>query len=170
MTTPKNTTAINSREFRNVMGLFATGVTVIATEIDGEIYGMTANAITSVSLDPMLILVCVQKEAHMAQYLQETRQFSINILNQEQQDLSNFFAGLWPEDAEPPPFSFEPWVGGPRLTGATGALACKVDKFLEGGDHWIVTGVVVDLYSQSNPARNPLLFYRGKYRKILDEE
>jgi flavin reductase (DIM6/NTAB) family NADH-FMN oxidoreductase RutF len=83
------TTKIDSRVFREVMGLFATGVTVITTRIDGETYGMTANAITSVSLDPLLVLVCVQTEAHMAKLLRQSGEFSINILNEDQEILSN---------------------------------------------------------------------------------
>jgi flavin reductase (DIM6/NTAB) family NADH-FMN oxidoreductase RutF len=163
-TQPK--TAITSREFRNVMGLFATGVTVLAVEIEGEIYGMTANAITSVSLEPLLILVCVQKEAHMATYLQQARQFSVNILAENREDLSNYFAGIW-SDSEPPDFTFEAWNCGPRLVGALGALACRVEQFIEGGDHWIVIAAVVDLFQAQTPA-NPLLYYRGRYRRLLD--
>ena len=167
MTSTKKSTVVDSRAFRNVMGLFPTGVTVIATEIGGKYFGMTANAITSVSLDPLLILVCVLKEAHMAHYLRESGRFSINFLNEDQEELSNFFAGIWP-DAEPPPaYSFEPWVCGPRLGNAIGGLACTIEEFIEGGDHWIVMGSVVDLYNHEVPT-NPLLYYRGQYRKVHD--
>ena len=169
MPTPAESTKIDGRTFRNVMGLFATGVTVIAVELEGEHYGMTANAITSVSLEPLIVLVCVQKDAHMAGYLRQAGCFSINILNQDQEDLSNFFAGQWPDDAEPPAHSLAPWVCGPRLAGAIGGLACIIDEFIEGGDHWIITGLVVDLYKHDAPA-NPLLYYRGQYRKVLDEK
>jgi flavin reductase (DIM6/NTAB) family NADH-FMN oxidoreductase RutF len=168
MSTPAGSTEIDGRAFRNVMGLFATGVTVIAVELGGEYYGMTANALTSVSLEPLIVLVCVQKEAHMAGYLRQTGCFSINILNQDQEDLSNFFAGLWPENGEPPVYSFEPWVCGPRLAGATGGLACTIDEFIEGGDHWIITGRVADLYNHAAPA-HPLLYYRGRYRQLMDD-
>jgi 3-hydroxy-9,10-secoandrosta-1,3,5(10)-triene-9,17-dione monooxygenase reductase component len=98
--------------------------------------------------------------------LRTSGQFSINILNEAQADLSNYFAGLW-SNPEPPEFGFEPWVCGPRLQGATGALACEIEEFLEGGDHWIITGRVIDLYRQEEPA-NPLLYYTGKYHRILD--
>jgi flavin reductase (DIM6/NTAB) family NADH-FMN oxidoreductase RutF len=158
---------LSSRAFRNVMGLFATGVTVIAAEIEGEIHGMTANAITSVSLEPMLILVCVQKNAHMAGVLRQTGQFSINILDEESADLSNFFAGIWP-NPEPPPFTFEPWLGGPRLQGAIGCLGCRVTEFYEGGDHWIVIAEVIALYRPDGTA-NPLLYFTGRYGKISPE-
>jgi len=136
-------------------------------EVDGEICGMTANAVTSVSLEPMLVLVCVQKEAHLMTFLRQAEEFSISILNEQQQDLSNYFANLWHEP-EPPPFAFIPWLGAPRLTGAIGALACRTIEFLEGGDHWIVLGQVIDLYRAENPV-NPLLYYGGQYRRILDE-
>jgi flavin reductase (DIM6/NTAB) family NADH-FMN oxidoreductase RutF len=148
------------------MGLFATGVTVVAAEVGGEIHGMTANAITSVSLDPLIVLVCVQKEAHMAGILQQSGQFSINILAEDRADLSIFFAGMWAESA-PPSFTFEPWIGGQRLHGAISALGCTIDRFLDGGDHWIITGLVTALYKQDNPA-GPLIYYRGRYRKLLD--
>jgi len=168
MTTSKPDKTIDNRAFRNVMGRFATGVTVIATEIDGEIQGMTANAITSVSLDPLLVLVCVQKEAHMTAYLRQSGEFSINILNEDQENLSNYFAGIWPDDKPPPSFVLEAWVCGPRLQGILGALACEIKEFLEGGDHWIIIGAVIDLYLPEEPP-SPLLFYRGRYRKVLGE-
>jgi flavin reductase (DIM6/NTAB) family NADH-FMN oxidoreductase RutF len=155
---------INSRAFRNVMGLFATGVTVVAAEVDGEIHGMTANAITSVSLEPLLVLVCVQKEAHLTGVLRQAGQFSINILPEERADLSIFFAGMWKEST-PPSFTFIPWIGGPRLADAIGAVACQIERFLDGGDHWIITASVLDLYQLEHPAK-PLLYYRGQYRKL----
>ena len=159
----KNTAAnINGRMFRDVMGLFATGVTVVTADLEGETHGMTANAITSLSLDPLLVLVCVQKDAMMAGILQQAGAFAISILSADQEHLSNFFAGIWPDGADPPPFSFEPWVGGGRLHGSIGALACKIDKFLDGGDHWIITGLVVDLYRQDSPT-DPLIYYTGRY-------
>ncbi|HXV44297.1 MAG TPA: flavin reductase family protein [Anaerolineae bacterium] len=162
-----NEEVIDSRAFRNTIGLFATGVTVVAVEVGGEVFGMTANAITSVSLEPPLVLVCVQKEAHLMGFLRQSEGFSINILSEEQKGLSNFFANMWSK-AEPPPFAFLPWLGGPRLEGAIGAIACKISEFVEGGDHWIVLGQVVGLYRAEHPA-NPLLYYRGQYRRILDE-
>jgi flavin reductase (DIM6/NTAB) family NADH-FMN oxidoreductase RutF len=165
VTTSKEEFRIDKRAFRLTMGLFATGVTVVAVEVDGEIYGMTANAIASVSLEPLLLLVCVQKDAHLMNFLHRSKSFSINILNENQQDLSRFFANMWPQP-EPPPFTFIPWVGGPRLEGAIGAVACRITEFIEGGDHWIVIGQVIDLYRPENPA-NPLLYYGGQYRRIL---
>jgi flavin reductase (DIM6/NTAB) family NADH-FMN oxidoreductase RutF len=169
MTTPKNEqvmTSIDNWEFRKTLGLFATGVTVVAVEVDGEIFGMTANAVTSVSLEPPLVLVCVDKQAHLMAALQKSDQFSINILSEGQVDLSSFFANMWLEP-ELPDFTFIPWMGAPRLAGTLGAIACRIYEFLEGGDHWIIVGQVVDLYREEDLA-NPLLYYRGQYRQILD--
>ena len=152
-------------DFRRTAGLFATGVTVVAVQIDGVTRGMTANAITSVSLDPPLMLVAVQKDAHWLEYLRASTGFSINILNEGQADLSRFFANMWPELEPPPPFIFLPWTGGPRLEGAVGAIACQTYQFIDGGDHWLVLGRVVDLY-RPEPPEPPLLFFGGRYRRL----
>ena len=105
----------------------------------------------------------------MATYLHQSGEFSINILNEDQDNLSNYFAGIWPDDAPPPPFALEPWVCGPRLQGTIGALACKINEFIEGGDHWIVIGAVIDLY-QPEESSNPLLYYGGRYRRLRDQQ
>ncbi len=157
----------DAHAFRQTMGFFATGVTVITVENNGQAYGMTANAVASVSLEPLLLLVCVQKNAHLLNYLRQATGFAINILGEEQEELSQYFAHLWPHP-EPPPFTFIPWEGGPRLVGAIASIACKTADFLEGGDHWIVLGEVVNLYRPENPG-NPLLYYRGHYRRISAE-
>ena len=167
MSNNESGTTVTRRAFRDVMGLFATGVTVVAVNLQGQTHGMTANAITSVSLDPLLILVCVHKEAVMAEILEKSAQFSINILSEDQENLSTYFASMWPEGADAPDFVFESWQGQVRLQGAIGVLGCQIDKFLDGGDHWIITGLVVDLDYQENPA-NPLLYYRGRYHRFLD--
>jgi flavin reductase (DIM6/NTAB) family NADH-FMN oxidoreductase RutF len=156
------------RKFRQTMGLFATGVTVVAVEVDGEVHAMTANAVTSLSLDPLLILVCVGKKARMAAELEESAGFSVNILRGEQQALSTFFAGGWKEET-PPPFRFVPWEGGPRLEGCLAALGCATDQIVDGGDHWIVIGRVAALHQGIEP-RKPLLFFGGRYGGIDSRE
>lgn len=160
---------IDARVYRNTIGLFATGVTVITTEVDAEVHGMTANAVTSVSLDPMLLLVSIGKKARMAAFLRHASAFTVNILRADQEALSTFFAHAWKEP-EPPPFEFLPWEGHPelgrvRLNDVLGSVGCKVREILEGGDHWIVMGEVVAL-SQGAEPRNPLLFYSGRYWQL----
>ena len=155
---------LDPRTFRQTIGLFATGVTVIAVEMDGHVHGMTANAVSSLSLDPMLALACVGKQARLASLLVEAKGFSINILRDDQQALSTYFAGGWKE-AAPPPFRFVPWEGGPRLEGCAAALGCALHQIVEGGDHWIVIGRVLALHQGVEP-RQPLLFYGGRYGQL----
>src|SRR3989442_2951798 len=127
------------KAFRRVLGLFATGVTVVAAQHDDEIHGMTANAVNSVSLDPLLVLVCVGKHARMNQVIQGAGGFSINVLAEAQEPLSRDFSGAWPHQA-PPEFRFVPWPGGPRLVGALAAVGCVVDRRGGGGGPPIVLG------------------------------
>jgi flavin reductase (DIM6/NTAB) family NADH-FMN oxidoreductase RutF len=155
---------IDAYLFRQTIGLFATGVTVIATEDGGEIHAMTANAVTSVSLDPLLVLVCVGKRARMAEHLTLEKGFSINILREDQKALSNYFAGVWKEE-NAPPFRFIHWDGKPRLEGCLAALGCECYKTIDGGDHWIVIGSVQNLHVGIEP-HWPLLFYGGRYGQI----
>ena len=125
--------SIDARAFRDTVGQFVTGVTVIATDMDGTIRAMTANAFTSLSLDPPLVLVCVGKTAHLSAFIRSASGFSVNILAQTQRDLSTYFAGRW-KQAEPPAFSFAGWEGGPLLGGCAAALGCAVDTIHEGGE------------------------------------
>jgi flavin reductase (DIM6/NTAB) family NADH-FMN oxidoreductase RutF len=156
--------AVESRSFRQTVGQFATGVTVIATETEGSVRAMTANAFSSLSLDPPLVLFCVRKDAHMAQVIAPATLFSINILGQDQQQLSTYFAGAWKEPA-PPQFSFTRWEQVHRLEGCVAALGCAVETIYEGGDHWIVIGRVLALY-RSERASAPLVFCAGRYATL----
>ena len=158
---------IDSRAFRQTVGQFATGVTVIATETNGSIRAMTANSFTSLSLDPPLVLFCVGKTAHLSAHLRDATAFSVNILAQSQQDLSTYFAGGW-KQASPPPFAFIGWDGAHRLEGCTASLGCVVETIYEGGDHWIVIGRVLSLY-RSEQTCQPLLFCAGRYATLAIE-
>ena len=158
--------AIDAREFRNTVGRFATGVTVITAEIDGQAKGMTANAFTSVSLDPALVLFCVARKAHLGQNIHNSTHYSVNILSAAQQDLSTYFAGGWKAPA-PPPFSLTPWEGGHRLDGCIAALGCAIETIHEAGDHFIVIGRVLSLYHHE-PAAAPLVFNAGRYAALAE--
>ncbi len=156
--------SVDPKQFRQTMGLFATGVTVIAAQVEDEVHAMTANAVTSLSLDPMLLLICIGRKARMAGFLEEARGFSINILRDNQKALSTFFAGGWKDDPAPP-FRFVPWTYGPRLEGCLAALDCEMHEWLEGGDHYIVVGRVAALHQGIEPQK-PLLFFRGRYGQL----
>ena len=158
--------SIDSRTLRHTVGRFATGVTVIAIEMDGKIRGMTANSFTSLSLDPPLVLFCVAKETHLGRLVHEAGGFSVNILQQNQQDLSTYFAGAW-KQATLPPFSFTAWEGVHRLEGCCASIACSVETIYEGGDHWIVVGRVVALF-RNEEANQPLIFCAGRYMSLAE--
>lgn len=155
----------DTRQFLNTIGLFASGVTVITTELDGEPHGMTATAVTSLSISPMQIIVCVSKKAKMGAALTPGALFTVNILRGEQARISNHFAGAARKPEVMPELRFERWEGGPRLVGALAAIGCAVRERLEGGDHWIIVGEVTRLF-QGNEPYEPLLYFRGRYVKL----
>ena len=156
--------SIDARAFRQTVGQFVTGVTVIAADVDGSVRAMTANSFTSLSLDPPLVLFCVGKETKMGQLIESAAGFSVNILQQDQQHLSTYFAGGWKEET-PPTFTFETWDGGPRLSGSAASLGCSIETIYEGGDHWIVIGRVIALYRAEDTGR-PLVFCAGRYTAL----
>jgi flavin reductase len=148
---------------RRVMGRFATGVGLVTVQAGERIHGMTANSITSVSLDPLLVLICVGKESRLTGFLRETGAFVINLLTLDQEAVARHFASSRRE--RPPEMRFEPWECGPRLAGALGYLACRCERVVEAGDHLIVIGRVATLADGAFDAE-PLLFYAGQYRRL----
>lgn len=153
---------IDPREFRRTMGLFATGVTVITTRAGDIIHGMTANAVTSVSLDPLLVLFCVDNRARMAQIIPETGRFAINILSQRQEVISRHFSGRSVKGLE---ISFVEVDGVPTLSDNLATLICTVDRIYDGGDHRVIFGRVDALTREANDMA-PLLYYAGTYRQL----
>jgi flavin reductase (DIM6/NTAB) family NADH-FMN oxidoreductase RutF len=146
------------------MGLFATGVSVVACEVADEIHAMTANAISSVSLDPMALLFCPSKNSRMFREPEAVQRFTVNFLRDDQQALSSYFA-RGRQQAAPPPYRFVPSAGGPRLEGCLASVACETERLVDGGDHWIVIGRVLEVHQGIEP-RRPLVFFSGKYRSI----
>jgi flavin reductase (DIM6/NTAB) family NADH-FMN oxidoreductase RutF len=151
-------------EFRLALGQFATGVTVVTAErAPGRVHGMTANSFTSVSLDPLLILVCVSQNAQLLPLVQEQKRFGVNILKDDQRAISEYFART-EESAE-----LEKqlgiryrWTetGIPLLDDVLVHLACKLVDSHVAGDHTIFIAEVesVEVYQGE-----PLLYLRGKY-------
>ena len=158
----------DSRSFRDTMGIFATGVTVVTLE-SKELYGMTANAFSSLSLDPPLVLICVPKTASMHLALSDTKSFAVNILNANQEDVSNLFAkhGRMEEPLGGTPYHAG-ILGTPILDDCIAFAECKVKDQFPGGDHTIVVGEVVDFASNDSSAE-PLVFFKGRYRKLSKE-
>ena len=154
------------KEYRDIIGRFATGVTVVTTAVDGWLHGMTANAITSVSLDPLLLLVCVEKSAHTHDHLSRAGAFAMNILSEDQQVVSQTFAASnEPEEGRLQGIAYR--IGGngaPIIDGCIAHIECEVTERTDAGDHTIFIGSVLD--ATIDHEAQPLLFYRGKYRKL----
>jgi flavin reductase (DIM6/NTAB) family NADH-FMN oxidoreductase RutF len=154
----------DTRRFRDTMGLFATGVAVVVVQADQEVIAMTVNAVSSLSLEPMLVMFCPGKKSRLAGHMSSLSGFSINILRHDQQALSTYFAGGWKEPV-PPPFRLVPSRSAPRLEGALASIDCEPQQVIEVGDHWIVIGHVLELHTGVPPHR-PLLFLGGRYRRV----
>jgi len=161
---------LNPTEFRKAMGAFATGVTIITVDLEGEVHGMTANAFASVSLDPLLVLVCVDRSARTHAHLQSKKRFGINVLSAEQRGISEYYArpARTHEHAEEEAAArFERTKHGtPILHGALAYLECRLHSSQEAGDHTIFIAEVEDVVVREG---EPLLFFRGKYQKVGEE-
>ncbi len=152
------------RTLRDAMGCFATGITIVtALDATGAPVGLTANSFTSVSLDPPLLLVCIANSAGTAPTLREAEHFGVNVLQIGQQPTSNRFAARG-EDR----FANQPWAPGqtgvPLLGSSLVSFECERESLHEAGDHFILVGRVVR--AQFEPHRDPLLYFRGKYRRL----
>ena len=152
--------AIDLALFRRVMGSFATGVTVITTEVRGEVRGMTANAFMSGSLEPPLCVVSVAKRARMHPLLSEAEHFGVSILAKDQERLSTHFAGGAAADTEP---SFLRVGRTPVLADASAIIATETVAAHDCGDHTIFVGRIVHLESFGRP---PLVVHQGRYASL----
>jgi flavin reductase (DIM6/NTAB) family NADH-FMN oxidoreductase RutF len=159
--------ALTAREFRNALGQFATGVTVITVEREpGSVFGMTANAFTSVSLNPMLVLVCVDERAKILPMLHKKERFGISVLKQGQQAVSEYFAQAEQHSKAEHRLGLRyRWTseGAPVLEDTVVQLSCAVVATHVAGDHTIIVGKVEHAEIQGG---EPLLFFRGEYRQF----
>lgn len=156
------------------MGCFATGVTILTVDLGSpgheEVHGMTANAFASVSLDPLLVLVCVDHSTRTHAHLHTKKRFGINVLCEDQRAISEYYA--CPErtheraEAEAGARFERTAHGTPMLHGALAYLECRLHSAQLAGDHSIFIAEVEDVVVRSG---EPLLFFRGKYRKVGDE-
>lgn len=154
----------DSPKQRKIMGRFATGVTVVTTDGPAGLHGLTANAVASLSLDPPLVLVAIDKHAASLEYLRQNRCFAVNILALDQEAISRRFATPGPKE-----FGDLEWAtastGAPILAGGLGFVDCRVIDVLPGGDHEVFIGEIV-----AGEAREglPLLYFAGGYRRLAD--
>ena len=162
--------SIDQALFRQVSGSFASGVTVVTTGVDGTYHGMTASAFASLSLEPTQVLVCVDRSSHTFPLLQACGLFNVNILSAGQEQISRLFASEdAPERHSLAGIDFHLGrLGAPLLSGDLGHFECRVLQQYDGGDHVIFAGEVE--YAALSDAREPLLYYRGRYRHLANEE
>lgn len=156
--------SLDPREFRNALGRFATGICVITADDNGQPFGMTVNSFASVSLDPALVLWSIQKDSECAPVFENVTRYGINILTDEQQEVSNKYAKKGDHNL----------IEGTYRQGSSGAYVlkdamtsfeCVVEQRIDAGDHIVLLSKVVEM--SADPAdRNPLLFFSGKYREL----
>src|SRR6266705_3840901 len=158
---------LDQETFRQAMGCFATGVTVITVDYEGEIQGMTANAFTSVSLDPLLVLVCVDHQARTHAHLHSRKRFGINVLAEQQRAVAEHYAR---PDRDPARAEKEAGAkfdrtahGTPVLHGALAYLECRLQTAQNAGDHTIFIADVEDVVVREG---EPLLYFQAKYHEI----
>jgi 3-hydroxy-9,10-secoandrosta-1,3,5(10)-triene-9,17-dione monooxygenase reductase component len=159
--------------FRRAMGSFPTGVTVVTVasgDGDGDMHGITVNSFSSVSLDPMLMLVCLNRTSRAVCLLARAGAFVVNVLSAGQQDLSRWFANR-DRPAGSAMFHgvpFEPGITGcPVLVDAMASFECRLRQSHRAGDHLIVLGEVVALVHR--PRLEPLIFHAGSYKSLEHE-
>jgi len=146
---------------RRTLGMFATGVTVVTTLKGEQVHGMTANAFMSVSLEPPLVLISVDRRTRMCALLHEGMHYGVSVLCATQAALSDRFAGRAGEDLPEPRFQVVRET--PLVDGALAHFVARVEKSYWGGDHSLFLGRVE--YARQNPG-TPLLFHGGRYEKL----
>lgn len=167
-----------AREFRDVLGLFASGITVVTTYSDGEPVGMTCQSFSSVSLEPPLVMFSPARTSRAWPRMQRAGFFCVNVLAADQAELSDRMATKGEHK-----FDGLEWTtattGAPVLPGVLGYVDCTVEKVVEAGDHYVVLGRVVDLGAGDRTgdagdtgatggagSPDPLLFFRGRYTRL----
>ncbi len=155
---------IDPREFRRTLGRFATGITVVTMREGAHTHGITVNAFMSVSLKPPLIAVCIDKRANAHATLLEGERFGVSVLRDDQEALSNRFAG---RPVPKPDDPFEEFGAFPVVKGALAQLVCRRYDTADAGDHTLFLGEVVALRVAEG---RPLLYFEGQYAHVRDLE
>ncbi|WP_028063215.1 flavin reductase family protein [Solirubrobacter soli] len=149
------------QRFRAVMGHFTTGVTVVTATAEAGPVGMTANAVCSLSLDPLLLLVCFANDARTLPPIREHRRFGVNVLAAGQEDLARLFASKAPEVEKFAGVQHSVHDGIPVIDGVLAWVGCTLQELIPGGDHTIGIGAVTAAEAGTG---EPLVWFRGEYR------
>ena len=151
--------------FKQVMSNWASGVTIVTTNAGREPYGLTVSSFASVSLDPLLVLVCLDNRLSGLQYFNDSKPFGISILSESQQHISSLFAKKGTD--RPADLYYTGKTGVPLLKGSLAVLECETVATYPGGDHTIYLGQVhsMEVLDANRDAR-PLLYFRGGYQRM----
>jgi 3-hydroxy-9,10-secoandrosta-1,3,5(10)-triene-9,17-dione monooxygenase reductase component len=156
---------IDPRTFRNVLGQFCTGITVITTVHDDAPVGFACQSFAALSLEPPLVLFCPTKISKSWQAIEATGRFCVNVLHERQKDVSAKFGSK-----DPDKFAEIDWspsqLGSPIIKGSLAHIDCTVNSVHDAGDHYVVFGSVHSLSEVPKEKPRPLLFYRGEYTGI----
>jgi flavin reductase (DIM6/NTAB) family NADH-FMN oxidoreductase RutF len=155
---------VDAKAMRRTLGRFTTGVTVVTTAQGDEVHAMTANAFTSVSLDPPLVLVSVDHRTKMHRLLPGTRRYGVSVLASDQELVAWHFAG---RPLERHGELFEWQAGVPLVSGAIAHVGCSLHAAHEAGDHTLYLGLVEHLHSRPG---EPLLFHAGAFGRMSQDE
>lgn len=157
---------VSPDDFKGALGSWAAGVTVVTTTEDGLSYGITASSFSSLSVDPLLILVCIANSNRLAEMVGRTKKFAVSILSEGQDETSGYFA----KSGREPMADFEgittitAETGCPIINGSIAYLDCELHELLPGGDHVIAVGRVVA--ASYDPEVKPLMYFRRAYRTV----
>lgn len=159
--------AVSPEDFKGAMGSWASGVTVVTTRLDNQVYGITVSSFSSLSIEPQLILVSLQDSNHLPHMIRKSKRFGVSILATGQEEISAYFSksGRNPTpdfDANIPVELLE--TGSPLIAGALAQIDCELEAALPGGDHTIAVGRVVG--ASFDPDRLPLMYFRRAYRGL----
>jgi flavin reductase (DIM6/NTAB) family NADH-FMN oxidoreductase RutF len=157
---------VGPERFREVMGHFATGVTVVTAHAPEGPVGMTANAVCSLSLDPLLLLVCFDNGARTLPVVKEGERFGVNVLAAGQEALARLFASKTPENEKFASVPHSVHDGIPVIEGVLAWVGCTLQQLIPGGDHTIGIGAVTAAERLGPHPPEPLIWYRGTYRPL----
>lgn len=164
-------TGVDPAAFRRAAGQFATGIVVIAATVDGVAHAMTVSAFTSVSLDPVLVLFCVEKVARFHDSVLAAGTWAVSVLDEDSEKAARWLATRGrPLEAqlEGHPHHPAPATGAPVLDSALSVLECRTYAVHDGGDHTIVVGEVLAVSERAAPGDGPgpLIYHAGRYRRF----
>lgn len=157
--------AINEMEFKQALSAWASGVTVVTTQHEGKVYGLTVSSFSSLSLEPQRVLVCIMIDNHLERMARASGVFAINVLSEGQEDLSSMFAVSGRDPVDQYDGAETAITGSPLFPQSLGQIDCNLIDAVEAGDHFILIGEPV--YATLDSERKPLMYYSRGYRSLV---